>query len=199
MPDTLRQGAILLAAGAGSRFHGATHKLAATLGGRPLWHHAIAGARLAGLESVVVVTGAIELDIDFADADGGSPVEVLHTPDWVEGQAASLQAGLGRATGLGWDAAVIGLADQPGIPASAWAAVGAAPPGAKIVVATFSGKRGPHPVRLHRSVWPLLPTAGDSVARSVIASHPEWVVEVECVGSALDVDTTEDLRRWKSC
>jgi molybdenum cofactor cytidylyltransferase len=50
-------------------------------------------------------------------------------------------------------------------------------------------------------VWPLLPTDGDEGARSLLRSHPEWVCHVPCIGSldtVADIDTPEDLHRWKS-
>ena len=193
-----RVGAILLAAGAGSRFGGPQHKLTATVRGVALWRGALRNAAASGLDHVLVVCGAVDLH-PGADAETQATVEVLRADHWADGQAASLQAGLRRAEALGWDAAVIGLADQPGIPASAWTAVAGTRPEAPIAIATYDGTRGPHPVRLHRRMWPLLPTSGDAVARDLIARHPEWVAEVECVGSPLDIDTLEDLDRWKSC
>lgn len=189
--------AVVLAAGRGSRFHGAAHKLHTTVADRPLWRWAVDAPHAAGLE-VVVVTGAVELDV---------PPELATTiaaAQWARGQAASLHAALrwiesrevGGAAPI--DAVIVGLADQPAVGAEAWAAVAAAAP-SPIVVARYGAHRGPHPVRLARTVWPLLPTDGDVVARSVIEDHPEWVTEVQCVGSGEDIDTLEDLGRWRSC
>jgi molybdenum cofactor cytidylyltransferase len=91
------------------------------------------------------------------------------------------------------------LADQPFVTADAWRAVTDADPDCRVVVATYDGRPGPHPVRLHRDVWPLLPTEGDEGARSLLEQHPEWRCRVPCLGSADDIDTVEDLARWKSC
>ena len=85
------------------------------------------------------------------------------------------------------------------VTSDAWRDVGAAPATCRIVVAEYDGRPGPHPVRLHRDVWPLLPTDGDEGARSVLGLHPEWVCRVPCLGSVDDIDTVEDLDRWKSC
>jgi CTP:molybdopterin cytidylyltransferase MocA len=184
--------AVLLAAGGGTRFTGSTHKLLAEIDGRPVWRWSLDHLLEAGFDDVVVVTGAAPLEL------GGLPVHTRPNPDWAEGQATSVQAGLAAAGALGATSAVIGLADQPGVTAAAWRAVADAPP-APIVIATYGGRRGPNPVRLHRDVWPLLPTSGDEGARAVIAEHPDWVTTVACLGSPHDIDTLEDLHRWRSC
>ena len=68
-----------------------------------------------------------------------------------------------------------------------------------IVVSVYDGTPGPNPVRLAADVWPLLPTTGDAGARDLIRDHPAWVCRVHSVGSAVDIDTLEDLARWRSC
>src|SRR5205814_8186693 len=55
--------AVLLAAGGGTRFHGDGHKLLTVLRGRPVYEHALAAARAAALDELVVVLGAVELDL----------------------------------------------------------------------------------------------------------------------------------------
>ena len=191
--------AILLAAGSGSRFHASpaavpaapgapTHKLVAILRGKPVYQWAVEAVLGAGLAHLVVVTGAVELDL---------PETVLrvHNPHWSEGQATSLQCGLAAARTLKVSAAVVGLGDQPFITPTAWRRVAEAP--ADIAVATYDGIRG-NPVLLHRRIWPLLPSIGDHGARSLIALRPELVVDVACDGSPADIDTMEDLQQWNS-
>jgi CTP:molybdopterin cytidylyltransferase MocA len=194
--------AALLAAGAGSRYIAAggegSHKLVATLSGRPLWHHALAAVVAAGFERVVVVTGAIDLELP----DGTpSSVEVCHNPHWAEGQATSLAVAVAAARRHGATHLTVGLADQPGIPASAWKAAASAPADCRIVITRYAGTPGPNPVRLSAEVWPHLPTAGDEGARTLIRMRPDWLCHVDCPAPAdavLDVDTPEDLLRWNN-
>lgn len=187
-----RVAAVVLAAGGGERFDGPVPKLLAPFGGRPLAAWAICAAIEASLDAVVVVTGA--LDLSPALSECGADVIVVENTRWREGQATSLRAGLDSCALRGMDVAVVGLADQPLVPASAWRAVGLAE-SAPIVTATFGGRRRP-PVRLHRSVWPLAASMGDEGARELMRRRPELVGEAPCEGDPADVDTLEDLQRF---
>jgi CTP:molybdopterin cytidylyltransferase MocA len=198
----VRLAAVLLAAGAGARYLGDHHKLVADLDGRRVVDRALDAVTDAGIvppHHLIVVAGATDLALDDHPAvrDGA---RVIVAERWHEGQSRSLAAGIAAATELdhALDAVVVGLADQPGIAAEAWRRVALAPPAARIVVATYEGRRGPHPVRLARAVWPRLPSTGDTGGRSLLTAHPDEVVEVACPGSPDDIDTLEDRARWKS-
>jgi len=164
----------------------------ADLRGRPVWEWALEQVVAAGFDQVIVVTGAVELVVPAG-------VRAIHNPDWASGQASSLHAAVRAAEELDAAAVIVGLADQPFVTTAAWRAVADAPDTCRIVVAEYDGRPGPHPVRLGRAVWPELATAGDEGARSLLHVHPEWVCRVPCVGSIVDIDTVEDLERWKSC
>lgn len=184
--------AVVLAAGGGSRFEGDGHKLDAEVDGVPVASRAISVALDAAIGPLVVVSGAHRPALP--DLPPGRLVEV-HNPDWHLGQITSVRAGIDAARELGAEAVVIGLADQPFVTAAAWRAVAAS--SSPIAVATYDGVRG-NPVRLHESVWSLLPDHGDEGARAVIRLRPDLVEPVPCSGSAADIDTLEDLQRWQN-
>jgi CTP:molybdopterin cytidylyltransferase MocA len=182
--------AVVLAAGAGTRFRGPGHKLdAAVADGRSVVDRAVAAALTSGIGPVVVVTaGQLQTALDPA------AVQVVNDR-WAAGQITSLRAGIAAAEQLGAEAVVVGLGDQPFVSVDAWRGVAAVD--APIVVATYDGRRG-HPVRLRRDTWDLLPREGDEGARSLLTLRPDLVTAVPCEGSPIDIDTVEDLRRWQS-
>ena len=160
------------------------------LGGTPLIARAIAPALAAGLDELIVVAGAVDIaDVVPAEAT------LLQNDDWEGGQATSLGVALDWCHRQHHAAAVVGLGDVPGLEAAAWRRV-ATHIGGPIVVATYSGRRG-HPVRLDAAVWSLLPSSGEEGARTLMSRRPELVVEVACSGSPMDIDTVEDLHRWR--
>ena len=184
--------AVVLAAGGGRRFSGPSHKLLAPFRGRPLvtWALAAASAPDNGFDEVCVVEGAVPL------SDVAPPgVVVLANERWAEGQATSLAVAVERGRAAGHSAIVVGLGDQPLVPASAWRTVLEAPPEPPIVVASYGGRRG-NPVRLPGSVWGLLSFIGDEGARELMRRQPSLVGEVACEGNPADVDTVEDLDQW---
>lgn len=176
--------AVVLAAGEGRRF-AAGPKLLATFRGRPLVAWAVDAALASGLDdTLVVVSGTALRDVL------PSSVTVVDNPDWADGIATSLSLAIQTAEARGHDAVVVGLGDQPLVPASAWAAVAAT--ASPVAVATYDGRRR-NPVRLASEVWPLLPVTGDEGARALVRDHPERVTEVPCTGDPADVDTIADL------
>jgi molybdenum cofactor cytidylyltransferase len=177
--------AVVLAAGEGSRFTGAEHKLRTRVDGVPLVRRAVDAAVASGIGAVVVVTGAVGLD-DLLPAG----CSVVTNPGWAAGQASSLRGGIAAADALGADAVVVGLADMAGVPPAAWRAV--ADDGGDLVTAAYDGRPSP-PVRIARSLWADLPTSGDAGARALMQRRPDLVRVVAVDGSAADVDRTGDL------
>ena len=201
----VERAAILLAAGAGSRFTGPHHKLSANLPARgtdpasSVVERSLAHVVAASIGPVIVVTGAVEDLVTRSEADADTPaVIVCHNPSWADGQSTSLRLGLDVAGRLGATSVVVGLADQPFVDPDAWRTVAAT--AGPIVVATYDGDRG-NPVKPDAAVWPLLAETArsdpDAGARTLMGGRPDLVREVPCSGSPADIDTEEDLRRWQ--
>jgi molybdenum cofactor cytidylyltransferase len=188
----MRVAAVVLAAGAGSRFGGG--KLLAALDGRPIVGHVVDAARAAGLQPIVVVvppTG--ELD----DVDLGVVRRVINkTPQ--EGLSSSVRLGLHELELDGEvSAAVILPGDQPLVrPEVIQALLAAADeiPATPFVVPRYAADGAPNPILARRSIWRLADElAGDRGFGPVLATHPELVQFVTVPGSNPDIDTHADL------
>jgi len=189
MPPPSRIAGLVLAAGGSRRFGGVPKQLA-PLDGVPLLEHALrAVAAAPDVEPVLVALGAhAEQILAAVDLQGAEPLLI---PDWAEGQAAALRAGV-AALAPRADAVLVTLGDQPRVSAAAIARVVAAWDGtAPAVRATFGGRPG-HPVLLERALFPAVAELrGDTGARELLRAG---VVEVACDADAvLDVDTPADL------
>ena len=185
--------AVLLAAGAGSRFGGG--KLLAPIRGRPLIEVTLSGLCGAPVDEIMVVVGKDAKELRSVCEPYGA--RVIENPDWARGISTSVRTGL-LACAPRARAAVVTLADQPLVGAGAVARlVEALEDGATVATATFGGEPR-NPVLFAREVWPLLlrELSGDKGARVVLVRHPELVTEVPCddVADPTDVDTVEDLR-----
>jgi molybdenum cofactor cytidylyltransferase len=184
---------VVLAAGTSSRLGGRTPKQLLELDDRPLVQHAVDTAAAAGLDEIVVVTGH-EADVVEAALSLPANARAIRNPSFAEGMAGSLRAGLAAADRAS-EAAVILLADQPGVSADAIRDVVTAfrRSESPFVLARYRDRSG-HPIVIGRDAWPLLQELeGDVGAREVIAAHPELVVSVDVDGPVpADVDTWED-------
>ena len=179
---------ILLAAGEGSRL--GQPKALVEIGGEPLARRGVALLRDGGAAPIVVVTGAVAVDLPG--------VLAVHNPGWRSGMGSSLATGLATVPDS-CNAAVIALVDQPLVGAEAVrrliAAYGA---GARVAVAVYDGAPR-NPVLLAREHWAAVTTlaVGDAGARPFLRAYPELVTSVECgdTGRPDDLDTPADLLR----
>lgn len=104
-----RIAAVVLAAGASSRF-GTENKLLAPVAGKPLVERVVREILRAAVAEVVVVTGCQHDAVERALAD--LPLRVAHNADWQAGMGSSIATGV-RALPTGTDAAFIVPGDMP--------------------------------------------------------------------------------------
>lgn len=201
-PAPPRVAALVLAAGAGTRFggpHGS--KLLADLDGRPVLAHVLDGLAAAGLgEPVLVVSTTLAAALARAGGTsmGGSAPHVVVNPHPGLGLASSLRIGWAAAVAdpSAPEAILIALGDQPRVPAGLLARLAAAPldPTRPVVAVRWSAGAGPNPVRLEVAAGALVAeTEGDRGLGPVIAAHPELVRWIDASGDNPDVDRPSDL------
>jgi CTP:molybdopterin cytidylyltransferase MocA len=192
-------GAVLLAAGSGSRM-GTRPKSLLELGGVPLIRRQLIALSGAGVDEVVVVLGhhadAIEPMVQTF------PVTVVRNPNPDDGLASSQRIGLAALTGK-LDAVLIALADQPMINAQDVAALIGAwkkrPEGTSVVHPMVGGERG-NPVIVGADVREqVLAGTANVGCRQWQAAHPEAVAPFVTDNRRyrIDVDTPEDLERFE--
>jgi molybdenum cofactor cytidylyltransferase len=185
--------AVVLAAGAGSRFGGG--KLTALWRGGVLLDGALAAAFEAPVRSVSVVTGA-DPNVGpaarrFAAARGeAARLRLVHARDHARGMAASLRAGI---AGLPSDAAgaFVFLGDMPQIPTAIFRPlIDALAAGADAAAPAFAGRRG-HPVLFGRRMFDdLRALDGDEGAKALLAALGDRLILVAApdAGVLLDID-----------
>jgi len=181
-----RAAVVLLAAGRGARFGGG--KLAATLSGRPLVHHAAATLAALPFARRFVVRGP---DTPALDDFGFAAVE-LDPPG--APMSRSIAMGVAAARAADVSAVVVALADMPFVPVSHIRALLTAFDGDRIT--SWSGGRSLPPAVFGRDRFEdLLRLDGDRGAHGLLSDAPRIGL---AMGDALDIDTPEDLDRVRA-
>jgi len=183
---------IVLAGGAGTRY--GEPKQLLPWQGKPLVWHVAKKALTAGLSPVVVVGGAYSPQLKDALAD--LPVDVVHNPEWAEGQSTSVKMGLGTVPTQNGGAIFL-LADQPQVPEMLIRtlievhAQGRSP----IVAPLVQGQRA-NPVLFDRSTFSdFYDLTGDVGGRKLFSRYPvNWVPWHDDL-PILDIDTPEDYKK----
>jgi len=181
--------AIVLAAGAGSRF--GEPKVNATLpDGRRFLDVVVEQCRTCGADPVIAVVPP-----DVAVPEG---VRGVVNPRATDEQVTSLRLGLAQLVNTSAAGVLVWPVDHPfALATSAMAVVDAARrTGAPIVVPVHEGKRG-HPVWFARETWRELVTVAEGGARAVVHTYGARVHEVAVpdAGVRRDIDVKADFDR----
>jgi len=193
-----RFGAVILAAGASTRM--GSPKQLLEIEGRPLLIRAIEAALASPAWPVVVVLGAHAEKIRPVLAQ--LPVLIAETPEWSEGMAASIRAGVTmlRQFSRALDGAVVALCDQPAFSADVIAQLVAVQrtTGRSIVAAHYSGRNGAPALFLREHFPTLAHLTGEAGARTLLNGDPAHVAAVDLPALALDLDTPADVAVFRA-
>jgi molybdenum cofactor cytidylyltransferase len=183
---------IVLAAGTSRRF--GSQKLLASVGGVPLVRRSVEALLATSLEELVVVVGSSALAV--AGALAGLSVRTVTNTAYEAGMSTSLRAGL-EALRPATDAALVALADQPGVGAEIVDRLVERyrADRSPIVVPVYRGGIRGNPVLFDRSLFDeLRAVTGDEGGRSVIARDPARIALVEFAQEMPpDIDVPEDI------
>jgi molybdenum cofactor cytidylyltransferase len=192
-------GAVVLAAGAGSRL-GGRPKCLLELGGVPLIRRTLVALSGAGVDEVVVVLGHHADRIE--PVVSAFPVTLVRNPDPDAGQVSTQRIGL-AALGGRLDAVLVALADQPMLHAQdIGALIGAykkRPEGVSVVHPVVEGEPG-NPVIFSAEVRDRILAGEANVGcRQWRERHPEAVgpFVTDNRRYRVDVDTPDDLERFE--
>jgi molybdenum cofactor cytidylyltransferase len=184
--------AILLAAGAGTRFGGG--KLLHPLDdAAPIAAHAARNLLAAGLDVIAVVRAG---DFPLTDVLEQEGCQVAHCAESVHGMGHTLAHGVSMSRDAGgW---IVALADMPRVrPATIGAIADALGEGALVAAPVYRGERG-HPVGFSSKLREeLMQLAGDTGAKAVLQRHAADIrrIEADDSGVLFDIDSKADLDR----
>ena len=194
----VRVGAILLAAGQGSRM-GGVPKALIELQGVPLINRQLIALSGAGVDEVVVVTGYHHNLVEPLVEQ--FPVRIARNLNPETGQASSVRLGL-EALGANFDAVIMALCDQPLINAVDIAQLIAAfkkRKSGEIILPMVDGNRG-NPIVIGRiALDQMLESGTNMVCRKFMDQHPEMVELFHSDNEhfTMDVDSLEDLEKFE--
>ncbi len=190
---TSQPSVIVLAAGKGTRFEGAGHKLAQPLGTSSVLLATLAAAIASHLRVVVVTTAPF---VDVARANVAAR-DVVVLPEVGSPGGDSLGIGASIAAGVsaspdsrGW---LVLPGDMPLVEPATLVAVARALAVHPVAYAQHHGRRG-HPVGFAAELYSeLTALSGDEGARRLVARYPAFAVERDDPGILIDIDTASDL------
>lgn len=187
----MKLGAVILAAGAGTRMGGVAKALL-RLGERSYLEAIVATARAAGTTEIVVVVAPPHGEA-VAAAAGAVGASCVANPDPSRGMASSVALGFAAVADRA-DAAWLWPVDHPAVQLATLQALLAAD--AHDVVRPRFGERHGHPPLVGRALFaPLMRCAElPGGARDVLASARSRSIDVADRGVIADVDTPDDAR-----
>jgi CTP:molybdopterin cytidylyltransferase MocA len=187
-----RHAVVLLAAGASRRLGQA--KQLVVVDGESLVRRAVRAGLATEPAQALIILGAHAAAVEVEVA--GLPLMRVECPDWTEGLAASVRAGV-QAIDARMDAALFVVCDQPGLTAAHLCSLVArwrADPG-RATASAYAGTIGVPAVLPRGWFHELLTLAGDQGARELLRGRRSDVEAIEAPWLVDDVDRPRDLER----
>ena len=193
MPHAPTIAALVLAAGL-SRRMGTRNKLVEEIDGKPLLAQCVDTILAANIDSLTLVTGH-EADI-VQETLGERPVQYVHNPNFEDGLASSLKAGVAALPPC--DAFIVCLGDMPDIQTADIQKLISAydrDEGRLICLPVVNGKRGNPVLWDHAFANDMLNLTGDQGAKPLMRENEDVLceVEIEHAGPLSDIDTLTAL------
>jgi molybdenum cofactor cytidylyltransferase len=196
----LRVGAVLLAGGASRRF-GADNKLLASVDGQPMIARVAREIVGAGVDDIVVVTGAEHQG--YVTALSGLPVRIISNANWNDGIGGSIAAGA-RALATDLDGAFVVPGDLHNLSAAVFRRLiekFSEHSASSVIVPVTADSEQRNPVLWPNSLFPhLAQLTGAKGGKSLLDTLAEGRVDVAFDDERLfaDIDTTDDYARFIS-
>jgi molybdenum cofactor cytidylyltransferase len=190
--------AIVLAAGGSTRL--GQPKQLLEFHGETLVHAAARAALEGGCDLVCVVTGHEQDAVTRAIADL-RPVIFVHNEGWQRGMGSSIRLGVGAVQMVNpvSVAALLLTCDQPTVDEEVVRGLieHRRRTGKGVVASEYEGTLG-IPALFDRACFPeLLRLPEDRGAKAVIQADPERIARFEFPAGAIDLDSPEDVRKWR--
>jgi molybdenum cofactor cytidylyltransferase len=191
--------ALILAAGASSRL-GQPKQLLRTPDGETLLHRTVRRAQAAGCAPVLVVTGALDVELRAAVSDL-APL-ITHHAQWAAGMGSTIKHGLQYLLQLPEKptALVMLTTDQPDVSEELIRALIREyhVPKPAAVAAAYAGTRG-IPALFDQRVFPQIAQLAEGQgAKPLLLALDAAVVEVPFPAAALDLDTPAQVAAWRA-
>lgn len=196
----VRIGAVLLAGGASRRF-GADNKLLASVDGQPMITRVAREVLTAGVDGIVVVTGAEHEG--YVAALAGLTLRIVPNSNWDDGIGGSIAVGVG-ALSTSLDGAFIVPGDLPNLSARVFRRlieVFAEHDASDVIVPVTADGEQRNPVLWPKALFPrLAQLTGAKGGKSLLDTLGEARVDVAFDDERLfsDIDTTDDYERFIS-
>ena len=185
---------VLLAAGASTRL--GSPKQLIDVDGEPLVRRVARQLQSLDVGPVSVVLGANGQRV--GDALVGANACVIVNDQWSGGMGTSIRAGIGWAESVGATAALVALCDQPDVDVAHLRCLLTSRGNAAISASEYDGSRGV-PAVFDVMVFARLRSLPDDRGAKRVLNDPSLAcVRVRCEAARVDLDTPEDVERWRA-